>query len=61
MQKKWLAVYGRRGSKPQKGGPGWEVVRDNLSNKKQRNITKYKFFGKSSDGNFLANGVYSIS
>ena len=35
-----IVVHERRGIKYQKGGPGEEVVRDDVSNKKQRKITK---------------------
>ena len=35
-----IVVHDRRGIKYQKGGPGEEVVRDDVSNKKQRKITK---------------------
>ena len=50
-----IVVHGRRGSKPQKWGQDGEVEHDNVSNQKIYN--KIVVFGKSLDGNVLANGV----
>ena len=35
-----IVVHGKQRNKSRKKGPGGEVVRDDISNEKQRNITK---------------------
>ena len=52
-----IVLHGRRGSKSRKGGQRKEVLCDDVSNEKQRKITKYQFFGKLLDGNVVSNGV----
>ena len=51
-----IVLYDRRGSKYQNRGPVGEVVHDAVSNGKQRSL-KIEVFGKSSDGNVVANSV----